>query len=261
MLQRSRLSKLQRHERIVAELRGAPTLRVSELALDFDVSTETVRRDLDELQERGLINRTYGGAVPPLGGEPAVSERHRLMVREREAIGTAVARLIRPNEVVAIGAGATTLHVARRMAAECRDVTVLTHSFGAATVLAANPTIRVLICPGRYVGREGMIVGQETVDFLQSYHANRAILGATGVTAEGANDADPEAAAVYRALMARAAETTVVVDHTKFDQPALVRWGRWAEIARVVTDAPAEGALARALERARVELVVATPKN
>ena len=124
-----------------------------------------------------------------------------------------VVKLIRPNEVVAIGSGATTTHVARRMSAECRDVTVITHSFSVATVLAANPTITVLMCPGRYNGREGMICGAETVEFLQSYNANWAILGATGITSEGFCDVEADASAVYKAMMHRAAATIAVADH------------------------------------------------
>lgn len=255
--ERGRLTKKARHERIVRELMASSTLRVSELAAELGVSTETIRRDLFELSEKGLINRTYGGAVRPLGTEPAVSERHQLMVAEREAIAIATVRFIKPNEVVAIGAGATTTHVARRMAAECRDITVITHSFSVATVLAANPTITVLMCPGRYNGREGMMVGAETIEFLQSYNANWAILGASGITAEGLCEAEAAAASVYKAMMHRAVETIVVADHTKFAQQALAIWARWHDIKRLVTDEAPAYAIARALERARVEVIVA----
>lgn len=255
--QGARMGKRERHERIQAELRAAPSIRVAELAAELDVSTETIRRDLEELEQRGLINRTYGGAVRPLGLEPAVSERHRMMTAEREGIAALAVKVIRQNEVVAIGAGATTVHVARRIAAECRDITVITHAFGVATVVASNPTITILMCPGRYNGREGSVLGPETVDFIQSYNANHAILGASGMTAEGPNEADAAAAAVHRAFMGRAASTMVVADHTKFDVPALARWGRWNEIDRLVTSAQPQGALARALERARVEVLVA----
>ncbi|MFG1477352.1 DeoR/GlpR family DNA-binding transcription regulator [Xanthobacter sp. V4C-4] len=257
----ARLSKKARHERIVRELMASSTLRVSELAAELGVSTETIRRDLFELGEKGLINRTYGGAVRPLGTEPAVSERHQLMVAEREAIAAATARLIKPNEVVAIGAGATTTHVARRMAAECRDITVITHSFSVATVLAANPTIAVLMCPGRYNGREGMMVGAETCEFLQAYNANWAILGASGITAEGLCEAEAAAASVYKAMMLRAVETIVVADHTKFSQQALAIWGRWHDIQHLVTDQPPPLAIARAMERARVEVVIARKRG
>lgn len=256
MIEKPRLAKKDRQDRILHELMSSSTLRVSELAAELDVSTETIRRDLYDLEERGLINRTYGGAVRPLGSEPSVAERHRLMVPEREAIAAAVVKLIRPNEVVTIGSGATTTHVARRMSAECRDITVITHAFSVATVLAANPTITVLLCPGRYNGREGMICGAETVEFLQSYNANWAILGATGITSEGFCDVEADASSVYKAMMHRAAATIAVADHTKFDQQALAIWGRWHDVAHLVTDRRPPAPLARAAERARTEVTV-----
>lgn len=259
-LEKARLSKKERHQRIVSELMASATIRVSELAAELGVSTETIRRDLFELSEKGLINRTYGGAVRPLGTEPTVAERHQMMIAEREAIAAHAVRFLKPNEVVAVGAGATTTHVARRMAAECRDLTVITHSFSIATVLAANPTIAVIMCPGRYHGREGMMVGAETIEFLQSYNANWAILGATGITAEGLSDAEAAAASVYKAMMLRAAATIVVADHTKFSQQALAIWARWHDIGHLVTDQPPTGGIARAMERARVDLAVARPR-
>jgi DeoR/GlpR family transcriptional regulator of sugar metabolism len=256
-----RLGKKERHERIMAEMMATSRLRVGDLAADLQVSTETIRRDLYELQERGLIDRTYGGAVRPFGTEPSLTERHRLMVEEREAMAAAAVKFIKPNEVIAVGAGATTTHIARRMAAECRDLTVIAHSFSVAVALAANPTLRVLMCPGRYNGREGMMAGPETIDFLQSYNINRAILSITGMTAEGLADAEAEAASVYKAMVNRAAETIVIADHAKFDVQALAIWARMHEIQRLITDREPGGALGRALERARVEITLAPPRT
>ncbi|SON57970.1 HTH-type transcriptional repressor GlcR [Hartmannibacter diazotrophicus] len=257
---KARLTKKARQERILAEMRASATLRVGDLATDLSVSTETIRRDLYELQEQGLINRTYGGATRPFGAEPSVSERHGQMVPEREAIAAVAVKFIQPNEVIAIGAGATTTHVARRMAAECRDLTVITHSFSVATVLAPNPTIEIIMCPGRYNGREGMMVGAETIEFLQSYNINRAVLGVSGITPEGLADAEAPAAWVYKAMMNRASETMVVADHSKFDVQALAIWARVPDIARLVTDREPKGATSRALDRARVEVSVAGGK-
>jgi DeoR/GlpR family transcriptional regulator of sugar metabolism len=257
---RVRLGKKQRHERILAEMMATSQIRVGDLAADLQVSTETIRRDLYELEERGLINRTYGGATRPFGTEPSLTERHRLMVPEREAMAAAVVKFIKPNEVIAIGAGATTTHVARRMAAECRDLTVIAHSFSVAMALAANPTFRVLMCPGRYNGREGMMAGAEAIEFLQSYNVNRTILSITGITAEGLADAEADAALVYKAMVNRAAETIVVADHAKFEVQALAIWARTHEVQRFVTDKEPGGAIGRALQRARVELTVAPPR-
>ncbi|WP_035694273.1 DeoR/GlpR family DNA-binding transcription regulator [Azospirillum halopraeferens] len=257
---RQRLRKDRRQERIVAELRAQPTLRVSELATDLGVSTETIRRDLDELESRGLINRTYGGAVRPFGLEPTIAERHRMMVAEREAIATEAARYVNHSDVLMIGGGATTVHIGRRLAAEKRDLTIITNAFGVATVLAVNPTFTIFMCPGRYNAHEGLMAGAATVEYLAGFYANHAILGATGMTPEGPNEADADAAAVYRAMMGRSAETMIVADHTKFDQVSLALYFTWADVTRLVTDRVPTGPLRRSLDRARVHLAVNGPE-
>jgi len=249
--------KAERQERILAELRGTPSLRVAELAASLGVSTETIRRDLDELTTRGLLNRTYGGAIRPAAQEPALAERHQMLTAERTAIARAVSALVRPGQVLAIGSGATTVHVARRLAAEQRDLTVITHAFGIATVLAHNPTITILFCPGHYNGREGSTYGAHTVRFLNEFRVDHTILGATGLTEEGASDANADSAAVYQAMIARAANTIIAADHTKFGRAALALYAGWEQVSHCVTDRAPDGALAASIRRYGVELLVA----
>jgi DeoR family glycerol-3-phosphate regulon repressor len=167
-------NKSERQARIVSELRAAPALRVNELAERLDVSTETVRRDFTELEERGLINRTYGGAMRPMSLEPALAEREQLMVAERERIASRAVQLVEDNDILMIGGGATTLHFARRLAAERNHLTIITHAFSIAAALASNPLHKVLMLPGQYDGREGLISGPDTIDALQKYRATRA---------------------------------------------------------------------------------------
>lgn len=259
-LTQPRLRKDRRQERIIAELQAQPTLRVSELAADLGVSTETIRRDLDELEGRGLINRTYGGAVRPFGPEPTISERHRMMVAEREAIAAEAARYINHSDVLMMGGGATTTHVARRLAAEKRELTIITNAFGVATVLSSNPTFKILMCPGRYNSEEGLMASAETVEYLRGFYANHAILGASGMTSEGPTELDSDAAAVYRTMMSRSAETMIVADHSKFDRPATAMYFQWTDVSRLVTDIAPAGVLRRALDRARVHLAVSGPR-
>ena len=252
-----RLGKGARQARIMAELSASPLLRASDLAAHLGVSGETIRRDLVELGERGLINRTYGGAARPFALEAALGDRERMLVAERRAIGAAVADMIGSDEVLMMGAGSTTLQVARHLAARRISVTVITHAFNIATMLATSPTIRVLICPGRFNGRDGYVYGSQTIAHLGGFEANRAIVGATGIGLHGANEADDEAAAVFRTMIARSAETIVVVDHSKFNQPALSVFATWDEIDRVASDQLPAGALIRTIERAGVEIVQA----
>ena len=255
---RRRLTKAQRQERILAALRASASLRVSELAGTFGVSGETIRRDLDELDDGGLLNRTYGGAaVRPLAAEPSLSERYGLLVDERERIGALAARHVRPGQVVMIDAGSTTIQFARHLAAGAKDLTVITNSFGVATVLAPNPTIAVTVCPGRYDAREGSVSGPEAAEFLHRYNANVAAFGASGLTADGPNEVHPGAVWVKRAMIARAQESLLLADHTKFDAPMLEVICPLAHLARLYTDAPPPPALARAIAEAGVEVQVA----
>jgi DeoR family transcriptional regulator, glycerol-3-phosphate regulon repressor len=252
-----RLTKLDRHSRIVSELRVQPSIRVHELADLLAVSTETIRRDLSELDDRGLINRTYGGAMRPMTYEPALAERQALMVAERERIAAAAVDLIERDDILMIGGGATTLHFARRLAAEVEHLTVITHAFSIAQALAAQPPIKVLMLPGQYDGREGIIVGADTIDALQRFHANKAILGASGLTQEGPNDAAMTAGQIYGAMMRRASETLVLADHSKFDRPSLTVFGPWNENTTLVCDRRPEGELKSALDMAGVTIVEA----
>lgn len=239
-------SKPRRHEKILAELARSPSLRIADLAGRLTVSTETIRRDLDELTRQGLLNRTYGGAVRPLSTEPSVSQRHGLMVAEREQIARAAVPLVQAGRVLMIGSGSTTVHVARRIAVEMKDITVITHSFGVATVLSSNPTIKVLMLPGEYHAGEGATVGAETVGFLGGFYANYAILGASGLTPEGPTDALIECGAVYGAMVRRAAQTLVVADHSKFENVFPALYASWRDIGHLVTDEePTPGLLDR----------------
>jgi DeoR/GlpR family transcriptional regulator of sugar metabolism len=252
-----RLGKSDRQARIVAELRVAPALRVNELAAQLDVSTETVRRDLAELDERGLINRTYGGAMRPVFFEPAVAERETLMVAERERIAAAAVKLVAPNDILMIGGGATTHHFARRLAAERNHLTIITHALSIAVALATNPFHKVLMLPGQYDGREGLIHGPDTIEALQRFRANKAFLGASGLTAEGPSDAGVGPGLTYGAMMRRAAETIILADHTKFDRPSLSVYGPWSSDVTLVTDMNPEAELLRAITRQAVRVMVA----
>jgi DeoR/GlpR family transcriptional regulator of sugar metabolism len=250
-------AKARRQQAIVAALRAAPALRIAELAQEFQVSTETVRRDLDELGHAGLLARTYGGAARPVAIEPAVAEREREMVAERRRIAAAAVAALGGCEALMLGGGSTTLHVARMLATSLPRGTVVTHGFAHAAVLAANPGIRVLMVPGRYEPREGIVVGAETVDHVGRFHAECAIVGASGITAAGAADVDDEAAAVYRAMRLASARVLVVADHAKFGRPAFAIHAELAEIGQLITDRAPDEHLAEALALAGATVTVA----
>ncbi len=233
--------KHERQKEIVAILQSQPALRVQGLARRFGVTTETIRRDLDHLHREGRLSRTYGGATArPFTYEPALGDRAKLMIAERTAIAARAAELVKPGEALMIDAGATTVHVAVRLAAHCNHLTVLTNSVGVAVALATNPTMKVIMVPGEFDGAEGAILGSDAITFLRSYRADKAIIGSTGVTPDGLHDANREIAAIKRTMIEQASEVIYVADHQKFEKNSLVTVAPLSDIDWIVTDiAPA----------------------
>ncbi|MDP2737204.1 MAG: DeoR/GlpR family DNA-binding transcription regulator [Pseudorhodobacter sp.] len=256
----SRLGKTARQACIMDVLAATPSLRVNDLALRLAVSTETVRRDLAELSEVGKISRTYGGATRLVQHEPGVAVRETLMPIERARIAEAAVQLVESGEILAIGGGATTLHFARKLAVARDHLTVITHAFSIAAALVVNATHKVLMLPGQYDGREGLIHGPDTIDALQKFHTNKAFLGASGLTAEGPSDAGLGPGFVYGAMMRRTSKSFILADHSKFENPSLTVYGTWGPATTLITDAPPSGGLAAALAEAGVAVVIAAAR-
>ncbi len=249
-----RLRKPDRLRSILSELEQAPALRVGELALRLGVSTETIRRDLGELTGQGLLNRTYGGAIRSAPSEPGVNERHGLHVEARQRIARASIGRLAGARYIVIGSGATTTHVARRIAVEMTNVTVITHAFGVATVLSLNPTITVIVAPGLYHPGEGAMHGAQTLRFLEDFAPDWCVTGASGLAPDGPSDALIEMAEVYSAMVRRSLRRMVVADHSKHGHRFAARYASWDAIDALVTDAAPAGLLGRAIDQTGVEI-------
>ena len=253
-----RLSKKDRQSLIVEEIRRSAAIRISELAQRIGVAGETIRRDLAELDEAGLVNRTYGGAtLRPFAVEPAVSERGVQRVEERSRIGRMAASLIKDGQTVLIDIGSTTLHAARAFAQLRRNLTVITNALPIATAAGANPTFRVLLCPGRFDPREGGVHGEETVEFIRRYNAHWVLTGATGVLGDGAYEAHAGTAAVKRAMLQRAAGAMLLVDTGKFGVLAAERFCELTMLTHVVTDDTPPAEFRRWFAQAGISIEVA----
>ncbi|MDJ1464691.1 DeoR/GlpR family DNA-binding transcription regulator [Nitratireductor sp. GZWM139] len=254
----ARLRKTARREQILLELQHHPHVRTSELATRFGVSTETVRRDVEALSQEGLIRRAYGGAsIAPMGAQPPFGERDRARIEERAMIAARAAELVRPGEVLMIDAGSTTHQFALSLASVARNLTVLTNSVAVASALAQNETIQVVICPGDFMAREVGIYGAETIDFIARYNANRAFIGASGLTAGGITEVNRLAVGVKRAMLRQSLESYLLVDHSKFDVNLLATVEPLSALTGLVTNEQPTGPLAKALSDARVEVHVA----
>lgn len=255
MAETERLKKKERHELILSEVRKAASIRISILAKRIGVAGETIRRDLIELGDAGLINRTYGGAtISLLTSEPAISERGLLFVDERQRIGREAARLVDNGQVVMIDGGSTTYEVARHLAQTHRDLVIITNSIGIASVTGNNPTFRVILCPGTYDYREASVFGEDTIEFIKRYNADIAIIGASAVAVDGPSDALSGAASVKRAMIRRTMSTILVATNDKLNRSSLEHICGFDELSDVVTDTQTSNEIRFAIESAGADL-------
>ena len=253
-----RLRRDDRFKRIMAALRIGSSVRIADLAARFGVSTETVRRDLDELSRQGLVDRTYGGAASAAAfREPAFNERARERVAERRRIGACTAGLIEDGDVLMIDSGSTTVHFVQRLAAATPRITVLTNCLGVALALGPAAETRVVLCPGDYRAQEGGVFGPETAAFLRRFRATKAIIGASGLTAEGPVELDSAATWVKRTMIERAARRFLLIDESKLGAQSIETVCPLDQIDDLVTSAMPTAALRDALDAAGIVVHVA----
>jgi DeoR/GlpR family transcriptional regulator of sugar metabolism len=254
----SRLTKSERREQILAELQLAPHVRISELAERFGVSAETVRRDVDALSKEGLVSRAYGGAsAAPMGVQPPFGERNQERIEERARIGRLAASLVKPGEVLMIDAGSTTTQLARALTVNGRGLTILTNSLSVAQTLGKNNSADIILCPGDFMANESAVFGSETEAFIARFHANRAFIGAGAIAPEGIMDVNRAASAVKRAMLRQAEKVYALIDHSKFNQRLLSLVVELRAIDVFICDEQPDGALARSLKEAKVEIRIA----
>ncbi|MEO8485251.1 MAG: DeoR/GlpR family DNA-binding transcription regulator [Betaproteobacteria bacterium] len=250
---RARLSQQDRHAQILALLRRDGIVRIATLARTFDVTTETARRDLDDLAASGALQRTYGGgASRSLIDEPGIGLRGLVHAEERKRIAAAAAALVETGDALLIDAGSTTSLFASALAARDLHLTVVTNCLPVASALGAAERCRVILCPGDYVPREAGVFGTEAVAFLSRFHANKAFIGAGGITAEGLSDADSAGCAVKRTMVECADRSLLLLDSSKFDTVQFERVGPLDALDDLVTDAAPPRRLAAALKAAKV---------
>jgi DeoR/GlpR family transcriptional regulator of sugar metabolism len=252
-----RLDREERHRRIIAELRSNPTVRISHLAEAFSVSTETVRRDIDDLSARGLVARTYGGAAAPMGREPTIYERTAAMVSERQRIAAVAIQAIAPGDVVMIDSGATNHHLAEKIAAQHIEATIITNGLDIAEAAGVSDRVKVILCPGAYSAHEKGVYGQDACEYLQRFHANVAFTSAGGITEGGITDVDSQACWIKRTMFGRAERRIFMADHTKFNIRLLEVVMPLSGLTDLVTDKPLPEDLAEAAEAAAITAVVA----
>ncbi len=219
-------------------LEAGGRLGVSEIARRLDVTGETVRRDLDVLAHRGVLQRVHGGAqlVRSAPFEQALAARHAEQRAEKERIAAAVIEELPDHAVVVLDSGSMTYVIARQLPPG-RSFTVVTNSLPAAQLLAEHPGIEVTMLPGMVRGISQAAVDSWTRARLETLTADVAVLGVNGLSpANGLTTINAEEAAVKRAILLASRRRILPVISGKVGADSFCRFGQVGELDLIITD-------------------------
>ena len=227
----------ERHARILEVLAERHAVRVSTLSELLGVSEVTVRRDLEELERKALLERTHGGAIPVqrMRAEPAYGVAAAAMLGEKRAIGRAAAALVQPGETLFLNGGTTTLEVFR--AIDAPDVTIVTNHVGIA-LESADRAMNVILVGGEYRAPSNSCVGGFATDAIRKVFAGRAFIGVEGVSRRAGLTSPVAAEAdIARVMIDQThGSVAVVVDHTKVGTVADFAVAPLTAAADIITD-------------------------
>ncbi len=249
-----------RQSEILELARAEGRVVVEDLAQRFDVTLQTIRRDLTELADSGHLDRVHGGAVPKTGvSNLGYDQRRRMNEGAKAAIARDCAAALPDNCSIILNLGTTTEAVAQELLHH-RNITVVTNNMNVANTLVANPGCEIMVAGGALRRSDGGLVGELTTQFFEQFKVDYAVIGVSALDRDGdLLDFDLAEVRVSKAIIRQARQTFLVCDHSKLDRSAPAKLASLAEITSLFTDAPLPPDLARKCAEWGTNVKVAGP--
>lgn len=250
--------KLDRRNQIVDIITRQRTVKNAELMDLFGISIETLRRDLEYLEQRGILKRVYGGAVvnAVLGSEPEFASRAEVQHKEKAAIAAAAAKLIAPDETIYLGVGTTVQAMVQHMHS-AGEITVFTNALRTAVELSELPHCSVVLPGGQLRSKELTLSGFPAEENFAHFNVDKAFIGIGGITESGITDFHIGEAQLHRQLVKNARISIVLTDSSKLGVRAMNNVCPLEDIDIVITDNGAPKSIVRTLEQAGVQVIIA----
>ncbi len=244
-----------RQSKLLEQVRAHGSVSVETLAEQFGVTLQTVRRDVTLLADAGLIVRFHGGARVPGSTTENIAYRQRQQLNEAAKLRIArdVAKAVPAGSSLIINIGTTTEAIARELLNH-QGLRVITNNLNVAAILSGNSDCEVIVAGGVVRGRDRGIVGEATVDFIQQFKVDIALIGISAIEADGSlRDFDYREVKVAQTILAQSRQVWLAADHSKFNRPAMVELARLDQVDRLFTDLPPPQPFPRLLADAGVK--------
>ena len=252
------MNLIPRHQEILELAKQKGYLSTEELTAIFKVTSQTIRRDINELCNKGLLRRYHGGAGLSSSIENVdYSARQVLNHQEKIRIAQLVAQQIPDNASLFINIGTTTEAVAKALVSGHRHLRIITNNLNVAGMLAENDSFEVIVAGG-VVRRDRGVIGESTIDFIRQFKVDFGIMGISGIDGDGTLlDFDYREVRVSQAIIENARQVYLVTDHTKFSITPMVKLGHIGEVDALFTDRPPSAEMMQVLAETKTRLFVA----
>jgi DeoR/GlpR family transcriptional regulator of sugar metabolism len=247
-----------RHNRLIEMLKTHGQMTVNELVQELAVSRDTIRRDLDHLESRGLLVRTHGGAVYSdklVRIDTTLGARMDAYAAAKQRIGKAAAALIRDGETLIVNGGSSTCFFAAALG-EKANLTIITNNLRLPPVTPESCLRSLHILGGAYWPVSQVTIGAIGFPDVAGINADTAVIGVTGISQHGISMGRLEEASETTEMTRISTRTIVLVDHSKFNLTAFARIAAFSEITHVVTDELPPDAIIVAIRKAGTQLIV-----
>lgn len=249
-----------RQSEILTLAKAQGRVTVDGLAERFAVTPQTIRKDLNDLCDRGALQRYHGGAVSPSGVvNYAYEARRQLAPEAKRDIGVAAARLIPDGASLLINIGTTTEQVAMALRSR-QGLMVITNNINVANILQGQNAIEIFVAGGVLRHSDGGILGEAVVEFINQFKVDYAIIGTSAISPDGTLlDYDYREVKVARTIMDCARKLILVADSMKFERTAPVRIGHISDLDYFVTERMPPAAIAQMCRENDVSIEIAAP--
>ena len=251
------MSLILRQQKTLELVRERGYISIEELAQYFDVTPQTIRRDINQLADEGLLRRYHGGAAHDSSVENTeYTMRVGYMLEEKLRIAEAVAAAVPDHASLFINIGTTTESIAHALLNHT-GLKIITNNLNVAKILSTKEDFEVLIASGR-VRPDGGVIGQATADFFKQFKADYALIGISGIDEDGTLlDFDFQEVCVSQEILSSARQVFLAADSSKFGRNAMIRLGSLKQVYSIFTDQQPNEQYLKTIHDLGVNLVVA----
>ncbi|MCP4672400.1 MAG: DeoR family transcriptional regulator [Desulfobacula sp.] len=227
-----------RHEQIISLIKASGFVTVEEMSKKFNVTPQTIRRDINFLDEVGYIARYHGGAGLSISTENVdYLHRKELLLAEKQRIAQKAASIIKDNSSLLINIGTTTEYVAEELVRHNKKLRIITNNLNVAATMSKKQDFEVIVTGGIVRSGDCGVTGEAAIKFIHQFKVDVGIIGISGIELNGTLlDYDFKEVYVARAIIENSRKVFLVADHSKFSRNAMVKLGHIKEIDTLITD-------------------------